>query len=137
MGFWILVVYYSGLYLIRQVFFTWTVQYLVGIPGTSNIIGVSGLIFFNFFGCVSVLFAGFITDKFEVFTKDIIMSLHCLLLSVCLGLLCFVCTSSVAGNVWVSILIISVCGYALVGPYSLPAGVISIKFGGKKSCATM
>ena len=85
-----------------------------------------------------LFFAGFITDKLPAFRRNLIMSFYILLLIISLMVLSIMnTTKGDVSNVWFSIWVIGLCGFALMGPFSLPAGVISIKFGGKKSCASV
>ena len=135
-AFWILALYYSGLYLMREIFFTWIVAYIVSKFNVDIDIGGIALLLYNIFGAISVLEAGVLTDKLSSFKRDLIMSCECFLLALSLALLCYIDTTD-HSNIYTSITIISLCGFFLLGPFSLPAGVLSIKFGGKKSCATM
>jgi sugar phosphate permease len=136
-AFWVLCIFYSGLYLLRQVFFDWTALFLQEQTGVELPLAAFGLICFNVSGGVSVVLSGVWADKLTPRRRNLCMAFYCLLLSGTLAVWSILLWQYNFSNIWLNILMLVLCGFTLIGPYSMPAGVISIKFGGKQICATV
>jgi sugar phosphate permease len=135
-AFWVLALWYSGVYLLAQIFFNWTIPFLQSDAFSDSAVSFGGLLLFNGFGAISMLLFGVLTDKMSTFCRNMAVSLSLFCSIVSLTLLAVI---SQYTNLSVGIVlpVISVCGFLLVGPLSLPAGVIAISFGGKRACGTM
>lgn len=122
-----------GCTLLRETFNTWTPTYFTQVVGLSKAEAASKSALFPFFGGLSVLLAGFISDKLGRGGRAMIILIG-LLLS-CVGLLALGninFTGLPALPVW----LVSAVAFTLIGPYSYLAGALSLDFGGKHGSAT-
>jgi len=91
------------------------------------------LALFPLFGGVSVLLAGFISDKLGRNGRALIILIGLLLSSACLWLLGH---ARFSGSPALPVLLVAAVAFTLIGPYSYLAGAISLDFGGKQGAAT-
>jgi len=122
-----------GCTLLRETFNTWTPTYFTQVVGLSKAEAASKSALFPFFGGISVLLAGFISDRLERGGRAAIILVG-LLLS-CVGLLAlgnFNFGHSQSVPIW----LVSAVAFTLIGPYSYLAGALSLDFGGKQGSAT-
>lgn len=122
-----------GCTLLRETFNTWTPTYFTQVVGLSKAEAASKSALFPFFGGISVLLAGFISDKLGRSGRAMIILIG-LLLS-CVGLLALG-NFSFAGSPRIPIWLVSTVAFTLIGPYSYLAGALSLDFGGKQGSAT-
>ena len=122
-----------GCTLVRETFNTWTPTYFTQVVGLSKAEAASKSALFPFFGGVSVLLAGFISDKLARGGRATIILIGLSLSSVCLlalGNLDF------GGSQKIPVWLVSTVAFTLIGPYSYLGGALSLDFGGKQGSAT-
>lgn len=122
-----------GCTLLRETFNTWTPTYFTQVVGLSKAAAASKSALFPFFGGVSVLLAGFISDRLGRGGRAMIILIG-LLLS-CVGLLALG-NFNFAGSQSIPVWLVSAVAFTLIGPYSYLAGALSLDFGGKQGSAT-
>jgi sugar phosphate permease len=88
---------------------------------------------FPLFGGVSVLLAGFISDKVGRNGRALIILIGLLLSS---GGLWLLGHARFGGSPALPVLLVAAVAFTLIGPYSYLAGAISLDFGGKQGAAT-
>jgi OPA family glycerol-3-phosphate transporter-like MFS transporter len=122
-----------GLTLIRETFNAWTPTFLVETFHMSQAAAASRSALFPFFGGISVLFVGALSDRFGG-TNRVRVALPFLLLSTgALALLARPLAPSDAG--W-GLFLVGASAFLLIGPYTLLAGAIAIDLGGQSGSAT-
>src|SRR5215467_9133787 len=132
-AFWIVCLLSLGTTLLRETFNTWTPTYFTEVVGLSKAEAASKSALFPFFGGVSVLLAGFISDKLGRTGRASIILIGLLLSSVGLWLLGH---TQFGGSPALPIWLVASVAFTLIGPYSYLAGAISLDFGGKQGSAT-
>ncbi len=118
-----------GLTLLRETFNTWTPTYFVDAVGLAPSQAAAASAVFPLLGGVSVLLTGWLTDRAGERGRLLVVGIA--LSSAALGLLALIETA----EPWLSIALVGLTGYFLIGPYSLLAGAISLDFGGKRASA--
>jgi sugar phosphate permease len=131
-GFWLVCLLSLGLTLLRETFNLWTPTYFTQAAGLTNAEAAQKSALFPLFGGVSVLVAGFLSDRLGPRGRATIIFYGLLLTSLALLALAFTDFRSSIGPVWLTALI----GFLMIGPYSYFAGAISLDFGGKQGSAT-
>jgi OPA family glycerol-3-phosphate transporter-like MFS transporter len=132
-AFWIVCLLSLGTTLLRETFNTWTPTYFTEVVGLSNAEAASKSALFPLFGGVSVLLAGFISDRLGRSGRALIILIGLLLSSACLWMLGHAqFGGSTAAPVW----LVASVAFTLIGPYSYLAGAISLDLGGKQGAAT-
>jgi sugar phosphate permease len=132
-AFWIVCLLSLGTTLLRETFNTWTPTYFTEGVGLSKADAASKSAFFPLFGGVSVLLAGFISDKLGRNGRALIILIGLLLSSAGLWLLGH---AQFGGSPALPVLLVASVAFTLIGPYSYLAGAISLDFGGKQGSAT-
>jgi sugar phosphate permease len=132
-AFWIVCSLSLGTTLLRETFNTWTPTYFTEVGGMSKAEAASKSAFFPLFGGVSVLLAGFISDKLGRDGRALVILIGLLLSSVGLWLLGH---ARFGGSPAPPVLLVAAVAFTLIGPYSYLAGAISLDFGGKRGAAT-
>ena len=131
--FWLVCVLSLGTTLLRETFNLWTPTYFTQALGLSNADAAQkSALFPAGFGGVSVLLAGFISDRLGARGRATIVLWGLLLTSGALLVLAYAHFGSATGPVWLTALI----GFLMIGPYSYFAGAMSLDFGGKQGSAT-
>ena len=131
--FWLVCLLSLGVTLLRETFNLWTPTYFTQALGLSNADAAQKSALFPLFGGVSVLLAGFISDRLGARGRATIVLWGLLLTSVALLVLAYAhFGASTAGPVWLTALV----GFLMIGPYSYFAGAMSLDFGGKQGSAT-
>lgn len=122
-----------GLTVLRETFNFWTPTYLVQVThlSASDAARWSGA--FPFFGGLSILAAGYLSDRFFATRRGPVMFLFLVPATLCLVGLAGVEEGSAA--LW-PVVLISATGFLLIGPYAFLSGAISLDLGGKKASAT-
>jgi len=122
-----------GFTLLRETFNTWTPTYLTEAFHMTKNQGASSSAWFPLTGGISVVLAGFLSDRFGKSGRAMIILIGLILTTIALLLLANIPpTSSQALPVW----LISVIAFVMIGPYSYLAGAVSLDFGGKQGSAT-
>jgi sugar phosphate permease len=131
-AFWLVCLLSLGVTLLRETFNLWTPTYFTQAVGLTNADAAQKSALFPLFGGISVLLAGFLSDRLGPRGRATIVFYGLLLTSVALLALAFTDFRSSAGPVWLTALI----GFLMIGPYSYFAGAMSLDFGGKQGSAT-
>jgi sugar phosphate permease len=132
-AFWIVCSLSLGTTLLRETFNTWTPTYFTEVVGMSKAEAASKSALFPLCGGVSVLLAGFISDKLGRNGRALIILIGLLLSSAGLWLLGH---ARLSGSPALPVLLVAAVAFTLIGPYSYLAGAISLDFGGKQGAAT-
>ena len=131
--FWLVCALSLGVTLLRETFNLWTPTYFTQALGLSNADAAQKSALFPLFGGVSVLLAGFVSDRLGPRGRAKIVLYGLVLTGVALLVLaCADFGSSATGPVLLTALI----GFVMIGPYSYFAGAMSLDFGGKQGSAT-
>jgi len=131
--FWIVCSLSLGTTLLRETFNTWTPTYFTEAVGMSKAEAANKSALFPLFGGVSVLLAGFISDKLGRNGRATIILIGLLLSSAGLWLLGH---ARFGGASELPVLLVASVAFTLIGPYSYLAGAVSLDFGGKQGSAT-
>ncbi len=119
--------------IIRETFNTWTPVYLHDHLGydASHAAGLSAI--FPGVGAVSVLAAGWLSDRMGLNGRSLLMFLG--LAGSAAALLMLMSVRAGAGGTVVPLLTIGVVAFCLLGPYSYLGGAFALDFGGKQASA--
>jgi OPA family glycerol-3-phosphate transporter-like MFS transporter len=131
--FWIICLLSLGTTLLRETFNTWTPTYFTEVVGLSKAEAASKSALFPLFGGVSVLLAGFISDKLGRNGRALIILIGLMLSSAGLWLLGH---GQFGGSSALPVWLVASVAFTLIGPYSYLAGAISLDLGGKQGAAT-
>jgi sugar phosphate permease len=136
--FWLVCLLSLGTTLLRETFNFWTPTYFVQYVGMSPSEAAGRSALFPLFGGVSVLLAGFLSDKLGLNGRNIVLVSGMAASTVCLVLL-----SRTPGRPdllspvpLMPVVLVTLVGFLLLGPYSYLAGAMSLDFGGKRGSAT-
>ena len=103
------------------------------MSGLTNAQAASRSALFPLLGGVSVLIAGFLSDRLGLNGRSLVLFGGLVSGTVCLFLLAQVPGH---GNPWIPVGLVALVGFLLMGPYSYLAGAMSMDFGGEKGSAT-
>jgi sugar phosphate permease len=132
-AFWLVCGLSLGTTLLRETFNLWIPTYFTQMAGMTGAQAASGSALFPFFGGVSVLLAGFLSDYLGPEGRSrILLTGLCLTVLVLLGL----AEVSIHAQRWVPVALVAAVAFCLLGPYSYLAGAMSMDFGGKEGSAT-
>jgi len=131
--FWLVCLLSLGFTLVRETFNLWTPTYFNQVVGLSPAGAAQESALFPFFGGVSVLAAGYASDRLKRGGRAAII-LYGLVLAV-IALLALAYVDFGASKVW-PVALVAAVAFLLLGPYSYFAGAISLDFGGKHGSAT-
>jgi len=131
--FWMVCLLSLGTTLLRETFNLWTPTYFAEYVGLTNADAASNSALFPLFGGVSVLVAGFLSDRLGLNGRSLVLFGGLASGTVCLFLLAQVPGH---GNPWIPVVLVTLVGFLLMGPYSYLAGAMSMDFGGEKGSAT-
>ncbi len=131
--FWLVCLLSLGTTLLRETFNLWTPTYFVQYVGLSASEAASRSALFPLFGGIAVLAAGVLSDKLGLNGRNFVIVSGMLLSTVCLLLLA---RTPSHGNQWTPVILVTLVGFLLLGPYSYLAGAMSLDFGGKRGSAT-
>ena len=130
-SFLLLLIISFGLTAIREAFNFWTPTYLHEFGKLPEGEASQASSLYLMAGAVSILICGWITDVIFKGKRGILITISCIAISFTLYLMTFPFSSSL-----VSILLTTITGFFLLGPYSFLAGAMSLDFGGRKGAAT-
>jgi OPA family glycerol-3-phosphate transporter-like MFS transporter len=119
--------------IVRETFNTWTPQYLHDHLGYSASRAASLSAIFPSVGVVSVLVAGWLSDRLGLNGRSLLMFIGLAATSAALVVLTTVRPES-PGSAF-PLLAISVVAFGLLGPYSYLGGAFALDFGGKQASA--
>src|SRR5580658_5161686 len=132
-AFWLVCGLSLGTTLLRETFNLWIPTYFTQMAGMTGAQAASGSALFPFFGGVSVLLAGFLSDYLGPEGRSrILLTGLCLTVLVLLGL----AGVSIHAPRWMPLALVAAVAFCLLGPYSYLAGAMSMDFGGKDGSAT-
>ncbi len=131
--FWLVCLLSLGTTLLRETFNFWTPTYFVQYVGMSSSDAASRSALFPLFGGVSVLVAGWLSDKLGLNGRNLVM-----VSGLAATTMCLVVLAHTPGHInpWTPVILVTLVGFLLLGPYSYLAGAMSLDFGGKRGSAT-
>ncbi len=122
-----------GCTIVRETFNTWTPLYLRDYVGYSVSDSARISAIFPAVGAVSVLLSGWLSDRLGLNGRSLLMTLG--LAASALALLALTSAPSGAAGALLSVTLIAVVFFALLGPYSYLGGAFALDFGGKQASA--
>ncbi|MFN7995195.1 MAG: MFS transporter [Bryobacteraceae bacterium] len=132
-SFWLVCFLSLGTTLVRETFNTWTPTYFNQVVGYSKAQSAGMSALFPFFGGVSVLLSGFLSDRLGRGGRAAIIFYGLMGSSVAL----FALGSLRVGVArFLPAFLVGLVGFLVIGPYSYLAGAIALDFGGKHGSAT-
>jgi len=135
--FWMVCGLSLGTTLLRETFNLWTPTYFAEYVGLSNADAASRSALFPLLGGVSVLLAGFMSDRLGLNGRSLVLFGGLASATVCLFTLAQIPGhTSPHANPWIPVALVALVGFLLLGPYSYLAGAMSMDFGGDKGAAT-
>jgi OPA family glycerol-3-phosphate transporter-like MFS transporter len=131
--FWMVCGLSLGTTLLRETFNLWTPTYFVDYVGMSSSTAASRSALFPLFGGVSVLVAGWMSDRLGLNGRSLV-----LFGGLAAGTACLFALAQVPGHInpWLPVALVALIGFLLMGPYSYLAGAMSMDFGGETGAAT-
>jgi OPA family glycerol-3-phosphate transporter-like MFS transporter len=131
--FWLVCLLSLGTTLLRETFNAWTTTYFVQYVGMTNSQAASRSALFPFFGGLSVVASGMLSDRLGLNGRNRVLFGGLTLVAVCLVALALTPSSA---NPWVAVGLVALTGFLLLGPYAYLSGAISLDFGGKRGSAS-
>lgn len=131
--FWLVCLLSCGITILRETFNLWTPTYLTESVGLTVADAAQKSALFPLFGGISVLLAGFLSDRLGRSGRAAIILGGMLLATAVLLVLAF---ARFGASKSAPVLLISLVAFVMIGPYSYLAGAISLDFGGKQGSAT-
>lgn len=132
-AFWLVCFLSLGTTLLRETFNLWMPTYLNQFLGMSSAQAARGSAIFPFFGGVSVLLAGWLSDSLGAAGRSRILFGGIALAAVMLTSLAFVPAKA---STLLPLSLVGAVAFFLIGPYSYLSGAMSLDFGGKEGGAT-
>jgi OPA family glycerol-3-phosphate transporter-like MFS transporter len=132
-AFWLVCLLSCGITILRETFNLWTPTYFTQSVGLTVADAAQKSALFPLFGGISVLLAGFLSDRLGKAGRAAIILYGMLLSAVVLFLLAF---GGFGGSNWTPVALVALVAFLMIGPYSYLAGAISLDFGGKQGSAT-
>jgi OPA family glycerol-3-phosphate transporter-like MFS transporter len=123
-----------GLTLVRETFNLWTPTYFAQAVGLSNADAAQKSALFPLFGGISVLLAGYLSDRMGKGARAAIILFGLLLAGFALMVLGY--GHFGASRIW-PVSLTALVAFLMIGPYSYLAGAIALDFGGKHGSATV
>lgn len=123
---------------LRSIFFFWTPKFLVDI-GLENATGIFMSALFPLLGCVGTVLLGWYTDKYaHNGDRARMMWVMLLLLSASLVTMSFLIGAKGAVNLPYTaiIMLMGLCGFFLLGPYSMSSGALTLDIAGGEAAGT-
>lgn len=131
--FWLVCLLSFGFTIMRETFNLWTPTYFTQAVGLSNAGAAGSSALFPLFGGISVLAAGFLSDRLGNGGRAAIIFYGLVLTGITLLALAY--GSFGSSKVW-PVLLVTTVAFLMLGPYSYLAGAIALDFGGKQGSAT-
>jgi OPA family glycerol-3-phosphate transporter-like MFS transporter len=132
-AFWLVCGLSLGTTLLRETFNLWIPTYFTQMVGMTGAQAASGSAVFPFFGGLSVLLAGFLSDHLGPEGRSRI-----LLAGLCLTVLALLGLAEVSMHAprLVPLALVAAVAFCLLGPYSYLGGAMALDFGGNQGSAT-
>jgi len=131
--FWLVCLLSLGTTLLRETFNFWTPTYFVQFVGLTSSQAAARSALFPFFGGISVLLAGVVSDRLGLNGRNLVIFFGMVASTLCLVVLA---RTPGHANPWTPVVLVALVGFLLLGPYSYLAGAMSLDFGGKRGSAT-
>jgi len=131
--FWLVCLLSLGTTLLRETFNFWTPTYFVQFVGLTGSQAASRSALFPFFGGLSVVVSGILSDRLGVYGRNQVLFGGLALASVCL---LFLAGTPSSANPWIPVGLVALTGFLMLGPYAYLSGAISLDFGGKRGSAS-
>ncbi len=131
--FWMVCVLSLGMTLLRETFNAWIPTFFVEDLGLTKAQAARASALFPLFGGFSVMIAGLLGDWFGRKGRATVMLAGMMLCGLVLGILA---AGDYRGRPNDGVILITVVGFLLIGPYAYLAGAISLDLGGKRAGAT-
>jgi OPA family glycerol-3-phosphate transporter-like MFS transporter len=122
-----------GFTLVRETFNLWTPTYFTQVVGLNAAAAASKSAVFPLFGGVSVLLAGFLSDRLGGASRANIMFGG---LVASAAALVYLAVGNFATSPGLPVVLVGIIAFLLIGPYSFLAGAIAMDFGGRQGSAT-
>jgi OPA family glycerol-3-phosphate transporter-like MFS transporter len=132
-AFWLVCALSFGTTIVRETFGTWTPTYFHQALGFSQSEAANQSAWFPLLGGISVLLAGFLSDRLGKNGRAAIMFWGLLLSAGALAALGFL---NFGHGRLLPVVLVSLVGFLVLGPYSYLAGAIALDFGGSQGSAT-
>jgi OPA family glycerol-3-phosphate transporter-like MFS transporter len=131
--FWLVCLLSCGITLLRETFNLWIPTYFTQALGLSVADAAQKSALFPLLGGISVLLAGFLSDRLGKAGRAAIIFYGMLLSAALLSVLAL---AGFGASKAAPIALVSLVAFTMIGPYSYLAGAISLDFGGKQGSAT-
>lgn len=122
-----------GLTLVRETFNIWTPTYFTQVAKLSAADAASKSSVFPFFGGISVLLVGILSDRLGRASRATIMFIGLVTSGAALT---YLSIGHLAASPELPVIIVALIGFLLIGPYSFLAGAVAMDFGGRQGSAT-
>jgi OPA family glycerol-3-phosphate transporter-like MFS transporter len=131
--FWLVCLLSCGITILRETFNLWTPTYFTQAVGLTVADAAQNSALFPLFGGISVLLAGFLSDRLGKSGRAAII-LYGMLLTC--GVLLVLALANFGASKFVPVALVTLVAFVMMAPYSYLAGAISLDFGGKQGSAT-
>lgn len=131
--FWCVCVMSAGLTFTRETFNSWTPLYLSESLGLTPAEAARSSSLFPFFGGISVLAAGWASDRLFRGRRGVVMV--CMLIPACVCLIGLSMTGP-QSDPWTGRMLISGAALGMLGPYAFLSGAIALDLGSRKGSAS-
>jgi len=131
--FWFVCLLSLGFTLLRETFNTWSPTYFTQALGFNGADAASSSALFPLLGGVSVLLAGFLSDRLGHGGRSLLIFIGLLLTATGLFALSAV---DFRGSTTAPVLLVGAIAFVMIGPYSYLGGAMALDFGGKQGSAT-
>lgn len=125
---WLACLISAGLTLVRETFNLWTPTFFTQAAGMTSAEAAARSALFPLAGGISVLLAGYVSDRLGQGARAFIIFIGLLLTA---GALAVLGAGTSRPVVWTAVI-----AFLMLGPYSYLAGAIALDFGGKRGSAT-
>lgn len=132
-AFWLVCALSFGVTILRETFNLWTPTYFTQSVGLTVADAAHKSALFPLFGGLSVLLAGFGSDRLGPNGRAAIIFYGLLLTTAALAVLAF---ADFGRSHLAPVALVALVAFVMIGPYSYLAGAISLDFGGKQGSAT-
>jgi len=122
-----------GLTLVRETFNLWTPTYFTQVVGFSTAEAAGKSALFPFFGGISVIIVGILSDRLGGASRALIMFAGLVASGAALMTLALVNFEKLSA--W-PVALVALIAFLLIGPYSFLGGAIAMDFGGRQGSAT-
>jgi OPA family glycerol-3-phosphate transporter-like MFS transporter len=131
--FWLVCLLSCGITILRETFNLWTPTYFTQSVGLTVADAAQKSALFPLFGGISVLLAGYLSDRLGRTGRAAIILYGMLLSAAVLSALAY---ADFGGSKAAPVALVTLVAFVMIGPYSYLAGAISLDFGGKQGSAT-